>query len=131
MSEPALEEEEPDPDAWDAKPLVYDVDGQACEFFTIGQLAQALGRSPVTVRRWERLGVIPVANFRSPTRTVAQKARRLYLRLQVEWIVYIAREEGLMEDRVSKQGNPVPPPNIAETNFTARLIAKWQEMGWS
>lgn len=131
MEEPALEQEEPDPDAWDAKPTTFVVDGQSCEFFSIGQLAQALGRSAITVRRWERIGVIPVANFRSPTRSVADKARRLYLREQVEWMLRIAHEEGLLVDRVSKKGNPIPPANIGRTQFTNRLVAKWQEMGWA
>ena len=44
------------------RPLVYVVDGEPKEFFTVGQLAVALGRSAGTVCRWERLGIIPVAN---------------------------------------------------------------------
>ena len=65
------------------------------EYFTSGQLAQAIDRSPITMRAWEREGVLPKARFRTANRN-AKKAKRLYTRAQVEGVVRIAQEEGLM-----------------------------------
>lgn len=43
----------------------------------IGELAEALGRSPATLRRWERRGVLPRAPYRSASRD-PRGERRLY-----------------------------------------------------
>jgi hypothetical protein len=45
--------------------------------------------------------------------------RRLFTRAQIEGIVAIAQEEGLMEWRDR-------PPKPVDTNFTARVIAAWR-----
>lgn len=80
-----------EPTDWDDSPLVFN--GQ--EFFTIGQLALAIDRSPVTMRAWERDGILPKARFRTANRS-PKKAKRLYTRAQCEGIIRIAQEEGLM-----------------------------------
>jgi len=99
--------------SWDRKPRTYPVGGVEREFFTIGQLAEALGRKPVTLRKWEREGIIPKATFRAPSEHV-QGVRRLYSREQVEGIVKIAKEEGVL---VSHQ------TPITQTQFTNRVVA--------
>jgi hypothetical protein len=107
---------EPVPSAgdWDAKPRKYVVAGTETDFFTVGQLAQALGRQPGTMRKWEREGVIPKSTFQSPGRDGDVRGRRrLYTRAQVEGMVRIAAEEGVL---VSHQ------KPIKETNFTARVV---------
>lgn len=103
---------EPKPD-WDSKPLVYDVDGELREFFGIGAVAKALGRSPITLRKWEAEGIIPPAGFRITGKT-SNGNRRLYTRAQVEGMVRIADEEGILEH----EGRGV---HISTTKFTARV----------
>ncbi len=99
---------------WDHKPRKYVVAGTETEFFTVGQLATALGRQPVTIRKWEREGVIPKSTFQSPGRDGDVRGRRrLYTREQVEGIVHIAHEEGVL---VSHQ------KPIKDTQFTLRVI---------
>jgi hypothetical protein len=65
------------------KPRIYTVGGKDVEFFTLGQLATALGRSPVTLRKWERDGTLPKATFVAPNpKQDARAKRRLYTRAQ-------------------------------------------------
>jgi hypothetical protein len=112
------DEARPDPGRWDAKPKVLKVGGVDREFFTIGQLAQALGRKPVTIRTWERTGVIPRPTFRKPSQD-PRGARRLYTRAQVEGVVKIAKEEGLL------RGDYRP---IGDTQFTTRVVALFRDL---
>lgn len=101
---------------WDAKPIVYIVSGKAKEFFTIGHLANALGRKPVTLRSWESKGVFPKSPYRSPAPRgsipgKASKGKRLWTREQIEGVLRIALEEGVLLD-----GGPPPTQR-----FTARV----------
>ena len=82
-------------DAWDAHPVVLKVKGESVEFFTIGMLAQALGRRAPTLREWEAHGIIPKAKYRTAASDPA-KQKRLYTRAQCEGIIRIAREEGML-----------------------------------
>jgi hypothetical protein len=109
-----------DPAAWDAKPRKYKVGGEETEFFTVGQLAQALGRQPVTIRKWEREGVIPKATYQSPGKDGDVRGRRrLYTREQVEGIVRIAVEEGVL---VSHQ------KDLKDTDFTKRVVGLFEAL---
>lgn len=84
---------------WDARPVIKTVRGQQVELFTIGQLGEALGgRAAVTMRLWERNGVIPTARIRLKNKN-GVGGRRYYTRPQVEGIQRIAQEEGLLEPR--------------------------------
>lgn len=78
--------------AWDEYPIIHN----DVEYFTIGKLAKALGRAPDTLREWEEKGFIPRAKYRTASSN-SKKARRLYTRAQVEGIVRLAEEEGLMK----------------------------------
>lgn len=75
------------------KPTVYIINGEAQDFYTIGQLAQALGRKPGTIRMWEDRGRIPPATYRTAEPAGEQipgkrlRGRRLYSRRQVELII--------------------------------------------
>lgn len=111
----------PEPPDW-GKPLMMTNKGVLSEYYTVGQLATALRRSSVTVRKWERLGYIPIASFRTPGQ-VRQKARRLYSRAQLEIIVSIAADEGLMDGKVDERGILHPRRGINETKFTERVSA--------
>jgi hypothetical protein len=113
---------EPPPPADWGKPKLFNINGTTTEFYTVGQLAAALRRSPVTIRKWERLGHLPIASFRTPGQ-VRQKARRLYSRAQLEIIVSIAADEGLMDGTVDEAGILHPKKGISETQFTDRVRA--------
>lgn len=110
-------EDAPEPGAYEAavallgEPVVFSVAGIDIEFFYIGQLALALGRSATTLRRWESDGIIPKSGFVKPSKDPRGK-RRLYSRAQAQGIVRIAVEEGVLETG-----------KIAGTNFSARVVS--------
>jgi hypothetical protein len=103
---------------WDRKPRKYVTNGVEREFFTIGHLAAALGRRPVTIRLWEREGIIPKATYQINSESKNGR-RRLYTREQVEGLVKLAVEEGIL---ITHQRA------ISETQFTARAIALFQQL---
>ena len=75
---------------------IYTIDGVDLEMFTIGELAQRLDRQLQTLRKWEKLGIIPQATYRSGTN------RRLYTENQIKAIV------DLVDKYKIKQGQPIP-----------------------
>jgi hypothetical protein len=90
------------PDAWDAKPRHYFVNGVKTEFFTVGQVALALNRTSRTIRWWEGKQVIPPATFRAaaPKRSKVKEAGdRLWSRAQVEVMIRVAQEEGVLDGK--------------------------------
>lgn len=68
------------------------VNGEAKKFYSIGALASALGKQPVTLRSWEQKGWLPSASFRTPAPRGPQipgkatKGRRLYSQEQVKFL---------------------------------------------
>ena len=68
------------------------VGDEARKFYTIGALATALGKQPVTIRSWEQKGWLPQASFRTPPPKGPQipgkatKGRRLYSQDQVVFL---------------------------------------------
>jgi hypothetical protein len=76
-----------------AKSKIYRMNGVERRFFTVGELAKALNRRPVTLRMWESKGWIPKANYRTPAPRGVQipgkptKGRRLYSLEQVEFLL--------------------------------------------
>ena len=108
--------------AWDAKPAIYVYKGVSREFFKIGHLANALNRAPVTIRSWEKKGVLPISPYRTPAPRVSTvngspKGKRLWVRAQIEGILRIAREEGCIVN--DDQSPPTP-------RFTARVQQLFQ-----
>lgn len=108
------------PSLGEARGKVYKINGEDVEMFTIGELCKAIGRKPVTVRMWESRGWIPRANFRTPAPKGAQvpgkavKGRRLYTRIQVEFLVE-AVESFPLEDQSPATWNA----------FRAHIKANW------
>lgn len=102
---------------WDASPRSYKIKGVPTEFFTVGHLALAVNRTARTVRYWERNGILPDATFRAPKpqkgSQVKQVGDRLYSRAQIEAVVRIATEEGVL-------GGKAPTPS-----FTAKVRRAW------
>lgn len=103
---------------WDDKPRLVSIKGQQTECFTVGHLARALDRQPGTIRKWEREGVIPKPTFRLRSDD-PRGTRRLYTRAQVEGIVRIAADEGVL---VSHQ------KPIKDTRFTERVVALFKAL---
>lgn len=101
---------------WDTNPRTYKVKGVDTEFFTVGHLAAALNRTTRTIRWWEDKKVLPPATFRAPKPQRAQLKQvgdRLYSREQIEAIVAVAEEEGVLDGK--------PPTE----RFTAKVLRAW------
>jgi hypothetical protein len=99
-------------DAWDARPIVKTIDGIQIEFFTIGSLAKALGRRVDTIRKMIYRGILPRERWRTDGQgPVGQN--RVWTRAQIEGIVRIAREEGVLHADVTTR--------FESTDFTARV----------
>lgn len=91
-------------DEWDKDPVVKMLRGVRTEFFEIGHLARALGRSTVTIRSWEDKGWLPHATYRTQQPKGTQvpgkktKGRRLYTRAQIDIIITAAVAHGVMDN---------------------------------
>lgn len=107
-------------DKWDTKPFIFTVGGEEKEFFSIGQLGKALGdRSPVTLRAWEREGILPKSPYvKNPHDPRAR--RRMYTRDMVEGLVWIAKEEGVFW--------PQKGLRLSETKFKERAHALFRRL---
>lgn len=75
--------------------------GSIITVYPISKLASALERSTLTIRRWEREGIIPDTFFTS------KRGHRMYSQDQIDIIVQCAEEAGI------KRGSP-----IADTEFS-------------
>ena len=82
--------------------LVAQVDGRLVECCTIGELAEALGRSVITVRKLERAGVLPPAPLTLPS-DKPQAVRRLYPLALVEAVREVAVRENFGTRRPSSR----------------------------
>lgn len=113
-------EKPPDPPGilWDASPRIYTIDGVSYEFFSIGDLATALNRKPVTIRLWEHDGIIPVINLRSPSEHVS-KRHRIYTRPIIEGLIRIAEDEKILH---------VARPRIKDTQFREKTLELFIEL---
>lgn len=80
---------------WDEDPVYKKISGFHREFFAISHLANALGRAPKTIYKWEANGLFPGATwiYNSDSKN---GRRRLYTRRQIEGVVLIAFEEGVL-----------------------------------
>lgn len=85
--------------------------GEDVALYPISTLAEALGRSSATIRKWEIAGIIPDCLFRGPMQ------RRLYTEEQISIIVECA-----------EQSNVRAGYSIANTNFTPRVVEKLDKL---
>lgn len=109
-----------DADGWDDKPRIYKKNGVDTEFFTVGHLALAMNRKPLTIRQWERKGIIPKSTYQRAGRNGSQHGRRrLYTRAQIEGMMHIAGEEGLLSNDRRE---------IASTDFKPRVLALFRQL---
>lgn len=109
-------------DDWSARPTQYPFNGTMRDFYTIAHLAQALDKSPVTIRWWEKRGVLPSSALRSPRPKRAPitgtqpRGRRLWTREQIEGILRIAKEEHCILNG--------DPPTLRFTKRITQLFTK-------
>jgi len=87
--------------SWDAKPYVKTLpNGKEVEMFTVGALANALGRPFITVRSWNEKGYLPKPPYRLPTKKNKNgedhKGRRLYSRAMIEAAVALFAQFGVL-----------------------------------
>jgi len=87
---------------WDARPFVKTLpNGKDVEMFTLGALADALGRPVATLRAWIASGYLPAPPYRLPDvidkHGVARKGRRLYSRAMVESAVALFDKRGILD----------------------------------
>lgn len=103
--------------SWDANPTFHYLQGAHREFFGIGHLAYALGRSTKTIYKWEQRGLFPRATF---ILNGASKngQRRLYTRQQINGVLEIALDEGVLTGTRRF---------IAATAFPARCFELFQK----
>lgn len=84
-----------------AKGKEYIINGEKKIFFTVGGLAKALRRKPVTIRMWEQRGWLPAPRYRTPVPRgehftgKSPKGRRLYSLDQVEFLLSAIEKFGL------------------------------------
>lgn len=91
----------PEEEPWDFRPIIKTVRGVRWELFTIGHLGNALGgRAAVTMRLWERQGVLPKARIRLAPKN-GKGGRRYYTREQVEGLQAIAGQLGMLTPRAA------------------------------
>lgn len=80
---------------WDDDPVYKKILGYFREFFAISHLAKALGRAPKTIYKWEANRLFPGATWIYNS-TSKNGRRRLYTRRQIEGVILIAYEEGVL-----------------------------------
>lgn len=94
-----------------ASKQVVTLNGEELELFYIERLANELGRTPQTIRKWEVSGILPKPLFRD------KQGRRLYTLEQINTIVECAEQSNL------RQGY-----SVANTNFSNRVYKALDEL---
>ncbi|MEV7902194.1 hypothetical protein [Streptomyces anulatus] len=104
---------------WDNDPVYKKISGFYREFFAISHLAAALGRSTKTLYKWESATppLFPRATWIYNGES-KQGRRRLYTRRQIEGVVVIAYEEGVLSG--TKRF-------VSQTGFPARCAELFQQ----
>jgi hypothetical protein len=99
------------------------VGGQEYVFYTIGALAEALRRKPVTIKMWLSKRYIPESTWRQPgfPEAFGSSGVRLWTRAQIEELVALAVDEKMLDGR---------PQSMSRTNFPERARNLWATQGW-
>lgn len=97
---------------WTRRGKVYVLHGSPVTLYPIGALAEALGYKPATVRKWEANDWLPRPRLRGKTQGTGR--RRLYSKAQIEIIVKIAEEEGLLDDPLLAMSKTRFPERVRE-----------------
>ena len=97
---------------------------QRIRLYTIGALAAALGKQPHTIRKWIRNGIIPDSGLKTQALdgTLGDAGRRLWTKEQIDSVVLIAHDEGVIGGKRRR--------NFNETNFPRRVRTLWEQRNW-
>ena len=97
---------------------------QHAELFTIGAVARALHKSQGTIRRWIDEGVLPDSGLKTERikGTLSDAGRRLWTAEQIETLVRIATEEGVI--------GPGRTRSMGDSPFPGRVRAIWLQNNW-
>lgn len=97
---------------------------EVMRFYTIGALSDALGKKPVTVRRWIAKSIIPDSGMRTYPiiGTLGDAGTRLWTREQIEALVAIGVAEGVVGVTRKQE--------IAATHFSVRVWTLWKQKQW-
>ena len=87
---------------WDSRPYTKVMPGGVeVDFYTIGALADALGRPIITIRHWMKEGHLPQSPYRLPAKVdkhgELRQGRRLYTREMIEAAIKVFASAGLLE----------------------------------
>jgi len=108
---------------WDASPITKMLGGKETEVFTIGALAQALEKTIVTIRLWERKGYIPRAPYRLRSKTLKGQStggNRVYTRALIDSAIEEFNRRGLL-------GSARVEWNQHE-DLTEALVKRWKDI---
>lgn len=79
------------------------LNGREVEFYTLGALADALGRPIITIRLWMKEGHIPPSPYRLPSKKdkngEVRQGRRLYTRAMIEAAITAFEKAGLLNTK--------------------------------
>ena len=106
---------------WDKDPIIKLVKGVETELFTIGALAQALEKTVVTIRSWEKKGYIPAAPYRLRSKSLNGKkvnGNRVYTRVLIEIAIEEFNRRGLL-------GSARVEWNTHE-DLTDEIVSRWK-----
>lgn len=84
---------------WDSSGIVKQLNGKETEVFTIGAMAQALEKSIISIRSWEKRGYLPRAPYRLRSKTlngVKVAGNRVYTRKLIEIVIEEFSKRGLL-----------------------------------
>ena len=96
---------------WDrAIPYTNKETGYSTTLYNINVLANWLGRTSQTIRKWEIAGVIPKTPFKSD-------GKRLYSKEQIDILVECAEKANISTGK-----------KMSQTNFTRNVQKKWQKL---
>ena len=84
--------------------------GRKTTLYNIGVVAEAIGRTSQTVRKWEVAGIIPPTPFK-------QKGKRLYAKEHIDVIVKCAESSHIL------QGS-----KLSQTAFSKKLYREFQKV---
>lgn len=109
--------------SWDASPIIKQIGGQPTEVFKISALAEALGKSVVTVRQWETRGYIPSSPYRLRQKVLngmKTAGNRVYTRELVEATIDEFQKRGLLgKARVEWKEHP---------DLTTAIYSRWDRI---
>jgi hypothetical protein len=93
--------------------------GKDMDMYTLGSLADALGRPIITIRAWMKAGYLPVSPYRLPAQVDkhghTRQGRRLYSRAMIEAAVEVFSSAGILEtSRINWVDNRHVATDIAE-----------------